>query len=100
MKGGFRLSALFLVVVGVAVWAAFFFTFIVQFGGPSEITVGEWVLSGGGSFVSFLGFPATPDTKSQAFMSFSVSLNSFLLCHPTALKCYGFLLSSLMVAKD
>ncbi len=47
MKGGFRLSALFLGVVRVAVWAAFFLTFIVQFGGPSEITVGEWVLSGG-----------------------------------------------------
>ncbi len=54
MKGGFRLSALFFGVVGVAVWAAFFLTFIVQFGGPSESTVGEWVLSGGGFFVSFL----------------------------------------------
>ncbi len=52
MKGGFRLSALFLGVVGVAVWAALSFTFIVQFGGPSEITVGEWVLSGGGFLVS------------------------------------------------
>ncbi len=54
MKGGFRLSALFLGVVGVAVWGAFFLAFIVQFGGPSEITVGEWILSGGGLFVSFL----------------------------------------------
>ncbi len=35
-------------------WAAFFLAFIVQFGGPSEITVGEWVLSGGGFLVSFL----------------------------------------------
>ncbi len=54
MEGGFRLSALFFGVLGVAVWAAFSLTFIVQFGGPSEITVGEWVLSGGGFFVSFL----------------------------------------------
>ncbi len=54
MKGGFRTSALFFGVVGVAVWVAFFLTFIVQFGGPSEITVGEWVLSGGVFFVSFL----------------------------------------------
>ncbi len=54
MNGGFRLSALFLGVVGVAVWAAFFLAFIVQFGGPREITVGEWVLSGGGFIVSFL----------------------------------------------
>ncbi len=53
MKGGFRLSALFLGVVGVAVWAAFFLSFIVQFGGHNEITVGEWVLSGGGFLVSF-----------------------------------------------
>ena len=54
MERGFRLSALFLGVVGVAVWAAFFLAFIVQFGGHSKITVGEWVLSGGGFFVSFL----------------------------------------------
>ncbi len=54
MKGGVRPSALFFGVVGVAVWVAFFLTFIVQFGGPSEITVGEWVLSGGVFFVSFL----------------------------------------------
>ncbi len=54
MKGGFRLSALFLGVVGVAVWAGFCLAYIVQFGGPSEITVGEWVLSGGVFFVSFL----------------------------------------------
>jgi len=54
MQGGFRLAALLLGVVGVAVWAAFFLSFIVQFGGPSEITVGEWVLSGGGFLVSFL----------------------------------------------
>ena len=54
MQGGFRLAALLLGVVGGAVWAAFFLAFIVQFGGPSEITVGEWVLSGGGFLVSFL----------------------------------------------
>ncbi len=54
MKGGVRTSALFFGVVGVAGGVAFFLTFIVQFGGPSEITVGEWVLSGGGFFVSFL----------------------------------------------
>ena len=54
MQGGFRLAALLLGVVGVAVWAGFFLAYIVQFGGPSEITVGEWVLSGGGFIVSFL----------------------------------------------
>ncbi len=54
MEGGFRLSALFLGVVGVAVWATFFLAFIVQYCGPSENTVGEWVLSGGGFLVSFL----------------------------------------------
>jgi len=54
MKGGFRLSALFLGVIGVTVWAGYFLAYIVQFGGPSEITIWEWVLFGGGFFVSFL----------------------------------------------
>jgi len=36
MKGGFRLSALFLGVVGVAVWAGFFLAYIVQLVVPAK----------------------------------------------------------------